>query len=63
MLTTINLNLSVEDVNKVIMALAKLPYEIVGDLLPAIRDQATKQVEAAEKSNIKVKGKNNGTRT
>lgn len=44
---TITLNLTVDQVNLVIGALAKAPYEQVADVITNIRTQAIPQVEPA----------------
>jgi hypothetical protein len=44
----ITLNLTIDQVNLVIGALAKAPYEQVADVINEIRGQAIPQVQAAE---------------
>ena len=45
---TINLQLSLEEVNGVLQALGQLPYAQVSPLVEKIRAQATPQFEAAQ---------------
>lgn len=40
----ITLELTVEEVNLILNALAKLPYEKVGELFPRLKDSAQRQV-------------------
>ncbi|BCS54088.1 hypothetical protein [Geobacter sp. SVR] len=46
----ISIKLTIDQVNTVLGALAKLPYEQVADLLGNIRHQAQQQVDAAQAS-------------
>jgi hypothetical protein len=43
----IKIELAVQDVNVVLVALSKLPYEAVADLINNIRAQAAPQIESA----------------
>lgn len=43
----IKLGLDVQDVNIVLVALSKLPYEAVADLIGKVRAQAAPQIESA----------------
>jgi len=43
----IKIELPVQDVNVILVALSKLPYEAVADLIQTVRAQAAPQVEAA----------------
>lgn len=45
---TINLTLSVNDVNTVLASLAKLPFEQVSGIITTIRDQAIPQLQQPE---------------
>jgi len=44
----ITLNLSVEEVNLVLVSLSKMPYEAVSALIPEIQNQAGPQVQQSE---------------
>ena len=49
----INLELSVNEVNAVLLALAKLPYETVAPLIENIRNQSLPQVPEDERNDGK----------
>lgn len=49
----IKLDLSINEVNAVLLALAKLPYETVAPLIEKVRTQALPQVPAAEEAEKK----------
>lgn len=44
----INLNHTIEEINIILHALAKLPYEAVHELVEKIKGQATPQVQALQ---------------
>ena len=46
----INLNHTIEEINVMLHALAKLPYEAVHELVEKIKGQATPQVEAIQQA-------------
>jgi hypothetical protein len=46
MTKTINLNLSLDETNKVLQALGNLPYSQVSALIPKIQSQAQEQLKA-----------------
>ena len=48
--TNIKLDLTLDQVNIVMQALAKQPFEVVADLIMNVRAQATQQMEAAKPS-------------
>jgi hypothetical protein len=49
----IKLELSVNEVNAILLALAKLPYETVAPLIENIRDQSLPQVPEDERNDSK----------
>jgi hypothetical protein len=50
--TNIKLDLTLEQVNVVMQALSKLPFEVVADLITNVRMQAVAQVEAAKQAEV-----------
>jgi len=44
----LNITLTLDQLNLVLAALAKLPFEAVTDTIAAIRQQGTEQLQAAE---------------
>jgi hypothetical protein len=52
--TPITLELVLEEVNGVLMALGQLPYAQVAGLVEKIRDQATSQVPVPSPSSVEV---------
>lgn len=47
--TQVTLTLTVDQVNKVLASLAKMPYEAVADLIGEIRQSAMKQIQETQK--------------
>lgn len=46
--TRVNINLSIEELNVVIMGLIKLPYETSAPVVDVVRGQATSQLQQAQ---------------
>lgn len=44
----VNLNLSIDELNVVIMGLIKLPYETSAPVVDVVRGQATQQIQQAQ---------------
>jgi hypothetical protein len=56
----IKLDLTINEVNAVLLALAKLPYETVAPLVEKIREQRLPQVPADERNDPKKRNKLKG---
>jgi hypothetical protein len=56
----IKLDLTINEVNAVLLALAKLPYETVAPLVEKIREQSLPQVPADERNDPKKRNKLKG---
>lgn len=48
--TSIKLNLTLDQTNVIMQALSKQPFEVVADLIMAVRTQAMQQMEAAKQA-------------
>ena len=51
---SLNITLTLDQLNLVLAALAKLPFEAVTDTIAAIRQQGTEQLQAAEAASAEV---------